>query len=215
MNQQCAMSVLNVGGVSALRLRATPSARTVGALTWIFHNRNKTPTACRGPVARHCNVETVTAQRLLDIGMSSYGPGEKTCEISALSPLPHSETTRTPGSWSPSATKQPPHEPHTDEDNRGLREVRDYHVQLSIPTHGQTLEVEAVHESVSGASFQARPSRLMFTLRELGSSRHLPAAHLRDAVRSQQTTLSMNRQVARLAKVESAAIARPISTLES
>ncbi|MBM3891404.1 MAG: hypothetical protein FJ388_20010, partial [Verrucomicrobia bacterium] len=32
--------------------------------------------ACRGPVARHSNVETATAQRLLDIGMSSYESGE-------------------------------------------------------------------------------------------------------------------------------------------
>jgi len=53
----------------------------------MFHTRNKGQTACCGAVARHSNVETVTAQRLLDIGMSSYGSGERACEIPGLDPL--------------------------------------------------------------------------------------------------------------------------------
>jgi len=54
------------------------------ALARIFHTPNETQTVCRGVVARHSNVETVTAQRLLDIGMSSYGSAERACEISGL-----------------------------------------------------------------------------------------------------------------------------------
>jgi excinuclease ABC subunit A len=55
-----------------------------GTLTRIFHTRNKTTTGCHDAVARHSNVETVTARRLLDIGMSSYDSGEETCDISEL-----------------------------------------------------------------------------------------------------------------------------------